>query len=94
MLKKISSQTGRLVLDVIIAAGLIAIYATEIYQILPGPLQLVSLKIVLVSLGFIHAHLIGKLAFAKVDWPGSIDAPKVLRIALYVVVIYAYSVGG
>ena len=74
---------------------LTVVFYTGAYRQLPEPMQLVGLKAILVSLAFLHAHVVGKLAFPLVDWravdwrPGS-----VLRIALYVVFIFAYSTGG
>jgi hypothetical protein len=87
-------QSKRLVMDFVIAAALLAFYFTGVYALAPGPIQLISLKMILVSLGFMHAHLMGKWAFKKVEWGGDLDALKLMRISLYVVVIYAYSTGG
>lgn len=91
----IFSQSKRLIIDVIIAIALLAFYLTGAYTAFPGPVQLLTLKVVLVSMGFIHAHIVGKVAFSKVNWSAdTMEARHILRIALYVVFIYAYSTGG
>lgn len=87
-------QSKRLAIDFVIAIALLGFYLSGVYVHWPGPVQLISLKVVLVSMAFIHAHLVGKLAFGTVDWNGPVTSKKVLRIALYVVFIYAYSTGG
>jgi len=62
---------------------------------LPPALQLLSFKAVLVSLAFTHAHIVGKLAFPQVNWDESMIRPvHYVRVLLYVVFIYAYSLGG
>jgi hypothetical protein len=91
-----AKQWKRLIADVVIATALMALYFSGIYTTFPAPVQLISLKMILVSMGFIHAHLIGQYAFQNVDWSKDEVATttKYLRIALYVVFIYAYSQGG
>jgi len=88
------TQSRRLALDFIIAFALMGFYLSGVYARFPGPVQLISLKVVLVSMAFIHAHLVGKIAFGFVDWTEGLGAKAALRIALYVVFIYAYSTGG
>lgn len=90
-----TKQWKRLIADVAIVTALMVFYFSGIYQTFPAPVQLISLKMVLVSMAFVHAHLIGMYAFTKVKWEEpEISAAKILRIALYVVFIFAYSQGG
>ena len=88
------AQSKRLALDFIIAIALLGFYLSGVYTRVPGPAQLITLKGVLVSMGFIHAHITGKLAFGSVEWTGEFNPKVLLRISLYVVFIYAYSTGG
>lgn len=85
----------RILYDLLLASILLFIYGFKIYELLPGPLQLISVKVLLVSLGFIHAHITRKLAFPTVNWElEDINAKTLLVIALYVVFIYAYANAG
>lgn len=88
-------QVGRITPDLAIATVLALVFLTGTYMILPAPLQLIILKVVLVSSAFLHAHIVGKLAFPKVDWEWDHCSPAmVVRVALYVIFVYAYAVGG
>ena len=52
-------------------------------------------KAIQVSAGFLSAHIMCKLAFPKVDWKTEgQDKLKTLRIAIYVISIYAWAEGG
>lgn len=58
-------------------------------------LGLLRRKAMLVSAGFLSAHIMGKLAFPKVNWgKQGQEKLKALRIALYVICIYAWAEGG
>ncbi|MGC8869622.1 MAG: hypothetical protein ACP5PT_00830 [Brevinematia bacterium] len=88
-------QLKRILIDVIIVLIILLIYITKVYELFPNPLQLLSLKVILVSAGFMHAHITRKIAFGKVDWDKEgINAKSLLVIVLYAVFIYAYSQGG
>lgn len=85
----------RIVLDLTIALFLLLLYLTRFYEYLPAPVQLISVKVLLVSMGFIHAHITRKLAFPKVQWEEErLNAKTLLVITLYAVFIYAYAQGG
>ncbi len=88
------NETKRIIFDLLIAALLVFVYTTGFYEELSSPLQLVSLKILLVSMGFIHAHITRKLVFKKVNWNGDWTPQKIIVIGLYIVIIYAYAQGG
>lgn len=58
-------------------------------------LQLLVFKALLVNAGVIHAHITRKLAFPYIDFNQEGDSTKKwMIIAIYVVIIYAYSHGG
>ena len=57
--------------------------------------QLILFKALLVSGGFLHAHVTRKLAFPYIDFNKTCDPMnKALVIALYVIFIFAWSRGG
>ena len=94
-MKMWNHELTRIATPTLSVIGIIAIFASLFYQELPAPLQLVLLKALLVSAGFLTAHTIGKLAFLKVDWNDDKMTPKHhVRIALYVICIYAFALGG
>lgn len=96
--KYILKQIGRITHELLISALLLFMYFSGAYNLLSPTLQTIMLKATLVSLGFIHAHITGKLCFPSVKWKGGEDENqelcKLLRIVLYAVFIYAYSHGG
>jgi len=95
LFNKFVYESKRVVTDVIIAVLIVLVYLSNFYQNFPAPLQLVSIKILLVSMGFIHAHVTRKLAFPKINWnEEGINAKSILVTALYIIFIYAYSIGG
>lgn len=88
-------QGKRIIIDVLIAIGLLAVYFTGFHSTLPNPLQLITFKVILVSMAIVHAHLVGKLLLGKVDWDEhSWNPKKALRVGLYIVIVVAYSMGG
>jgi len=93
--KTVAVQLARITPDVLVATALGLLFLTGTYLSLPAPLQLVFLKVILVSMAFIHAHIVGKLAFPKVDWEWeACSQVMIVRVALYLVFVYAYAVGG
>jgi len=88
-------QIKRIIFDFIIFVVLIALYASQFYVNLSSATQLIFIKVLLVSMGFLHAHITRKLAFPKVDWQTEgINAKTLLVISLYVIFIYAYANAG
>ncbi len=94
VVKRLTKELKRLAVDLIVILLLFIVYATKFYEHLHPPLQLVSLKMLLVSMGFVHCHFVRKLAFREVEWDGNWTPRKVLIIVLYAVFIYAYAQGG
>ena len=90
-------QTRRVLLDIVLYIALMAIFLTGLYEQLSNPIQLVILKMLLVSSGFLHAHITRKLAFAQVDWKAPIKeatASTVIAILLYAIIPLCYAFGG
>lgn len=88
-------QVKRILLDLIIVLIILSIYASRVYENFPAPLQLISMKVLLVSAGFMHAHITRKIAFPSVDWNSEgLNAKSILVIALYIIFIYAYAQAG
>lgn len=88
-------QLKRVWPDVVACCAVTGALYSGVQESLPPSLQLVFFKMVLVSMAFVHAHIAGKLAFGKVDWTNNTITPnKILRVALYVSFIIAYSMGG
>lgn len=94
MLQKLLPQVARVSFDMLVFLTILLLFASRMHEQLPPPLQLVALKSMLVSAGLLTAHIAGKLLFPKVVWSGVATPAHYARIALYLVCVYAYSVGG
>ena len=70
VVKYLGKEFKRLAVDLVVIAVLFIVYATKFYEHLHPPLQLVSLKALLVSMGFVHCHIVRKIAFKGVEWDG------------------------
>jgi hypothetical protein len=58
-------------------------------------LDLLMYKVLLVSAGFIHAHIVRKLAFPYVDFKTSKNKMhQAMIVGLYLTIIWAYARGG
>ena len=93
-MKQIIKGIERVLFDLILFAGLV----TALF-LLPTPerqgLELLMFKAIQVSAGFLHAHIMRKLAFPKINWYDDDRSwLKGLVIALYVIVIFSYARGG
>ena len=85
----------RISLDLVLFAAVLILFALHSYVALPAALQLLALKAMLVSGGVLHAHIARKLIFPKIDWEsGKIDSKVIMAVAFYVIIIYAYAIGG
>lgn len=94
MITKTTTNARRILFDIVLFVSLIIAYATEFYTHFTQPLQLVFLKALLVSMGFLHAHITRKLAFGNINWEEKFTPKAILAILLYAVIIYAYATGG
>lgn len=84
----------RLLIDIILVVIITALFMTEAYELLPNPMQLVALKMLIVSMAITHAHIVGKLLFGTVSWAGELRTHHFARLALYVTFPICYSIGG
>jgi len=92
---RLINNLKRIWFDLLLGGILTFYFLSGSYNDFPAPIQLITLKAILVSLGFLHAHIISKICFPTVDWKSFEWNPvHLLRIALYVVFVYAYSQGG
>ncbi len=85
----------RVWVDIVLFVLIVCFFAIHEYGHIPPPLQLLSLKAMLVSAGVLHAHIARKLLFPKVDWGiAKLTGGVYVAIVFYIVIIYAYAVGG
>lgn len=84
----------RLLIDIILVVVITALFMTEAYTHVPNPMQLVALKMLIVSMAITHAHIVGKLLFGTVSWAGELRTHHIARLALYVTFPICYSIGG
>jgi hypothetical protein len=58
-------------------------------------LQLISFKMLLINAGLLHGHMARKLIFPYIDFGKEQDTVrKVMIVAVYVIIIFAYASGG
>ena len=85
----------RVIIDILIFCSIGFVLFILPVRIEKQGLELFLFKVMLVSAGFLHAHIVRKLAFPKIDWnKDEKKFLKILVIALYVIFIWAYARGG
>ncbi|MDD5548638.1 MAG: hypothetical protein PHI79_03455 [Sulfurovaceae bacterium] len=85
----------RIWLEIVISFLILALFFSGEYEAIPPALQLLSLKIGLVSVGILHAHIIGKLIIpVRVDWSGLLIPAHYVRMVLYAIIPICYAFGG
>lgn len=85
----------RIILDLVLFTVVIGLFMTEAYSYLPAPIQLVALKALLVSAGILHAHIVRKLIFPKVDWNHKeLKGATLVSIVFYTIIPLCYAFGG
>jgi len=85
----------RVSLDIIMVLVTLGLLLLHSYIVLPAVLQLLVFKALLVSAGILHAHLTRKLIFPKLDWKAEkLTAGHIVSIVFYIVIVYAYAIGG
>jgi len=84
--------------EILVTVVVTALFLTKTYELVENPTQLVLLKVNLVSMGFLHAHIVGKLIFkVKLDWqiPWEMASmAHIIRGLLYVTTPFMYAIGG
>lgn len=84
----------RVALDIVLLIGIFILFASHMYEVLAAPLQLVTLKALLVSAGVLHAHIVRKLIFPQVNWKMQLQGNSYASIAFYIVIPLCYAFGG
>lgn len=88
----------RIGFEIIVTVIITLLFLTKVYELAENPTQLILLKINLVSMGFLHAHIVGKLLFrTKLEWnvPWEMASmAHVVRGFLYVTTPFMYAIGG
>ena len=91
-------ELKRVLFDVVVAGVLMVILYFHIqFDLFPQAFSFIIFKAILVSLAVVHAHITRKLFFGSANWDDDSKGgvyKKVLIIAIYVMFIYAYSIGG
>lgn len=88
----------RMSFEILVTLIITALFLTHAYELAPSATQLILLKINLISMGILHAHIAGKLIFkVKLDWTmpwESASMAHIVRGILYVAVPICYAIGG
>ena len=88
----------RIGFEVLLMFLLMFIFIEDLYTLLPNPVQLIGLKILIVSIAVLHAHIIGKLFIPnKVNWSLNLNEQSggfYARLALYIIIPICYAIGG
>lgn len=88
-------QTYRVLLELLIIGVGMWFFIQGVYHFAPAPIQLIAVKVVLVSGAFLHAHIAGKAIFKSVDWNSANWTPAhAARLVFYAVTPIAYAFGG
>lgn len=83
--------------DLIILVAILFVFFDGLYESLSNPIQLILLKVVLVSIGILHAHYMGKFLFPKIHWDEPLNnqiGSFYARIGLYIIIPCCYAFGG
>lgn len=84
----------RLWTEILIVLIITALFMSRVYEFAPPALQLVLLKMLIVSMAIAHAHVVGKLLFGTVNWDGEIRVRHMARMALYAIFPICYAISG
>ena len=85
----------RVAAEILISILILVLFFSGGYAIIPAPMQLLAMKIVLVSVALLHAHEAGKLLIpVTIAWNGEFRPAHFVRIALYAIVPLCYAFGG
>lgn len=87
-------ETLRVLFELLIIAIGMWFFIDGIYKFAPAPLQLVAIKMIMVSGALAHAHISGKAMFPKVNWSYPHTPAHSVRMVLYAIIPIAYAFGG
>lgn len=89
--ESLKNNIKRIGLDIIIATVLAIMFLTNFHEKLPTSMQLVTYKMMLISLGLVHAHISRKLIFGKIDWQDRINMRQIVAGLMYLVFAWLYA---
>lgn len=92
--EKVRKETLRILFELLIIAIGMWFFIEGAYLFAPAPLQLVAVKMIMVSGALMHAHIAGKAMFPKVDWNKPFVPAHAVRMVLYAIVPIAYAFAG
>ena len=88
----------RMWFEIVVTLIVTMLFLTHAYEFAPHATQLILLKINLVSMGFLHAHVVGKLIFrVKLEWNVPWEVASMAHVIigpLYVATPFMYAIGG
>lgn len=96
-MEKTFKAIKRVIIDLLIIIAALSLFATLGYQHLPPALQLISLKMLIVSVSTLVAHFIGKGIFGEVKWTVSIremTMAHIGRLVFYAIIPIVYALCG
>lgn len=89
--ESLKNNIRRIGLDMIITIILTILFLTNFHEKLPTSMQLVAYKMMLISLGLVHAHISRKLIFGKIDWQEKFNVKQLIAGLMYIVFAWLYS---
>lgn len=96
-MEKTFKAIKRVIIDLLIIIAALSLFATLGYQHLPPALQLISLKMLIVSVSTLVAHFIGKSIFGEVPWDmpmRSMSTAHLGRLVFYAIIPIVYALCG
>lgn len=87
----ITNNIKRIGLDLIITVILAIMFLTNFHEKLPTSMQLVTYKMMLISLGLVHAHISRKLIFGTINWQEPFNIRQLVAGFMYIVFAWLYS---
>lgn len=89
--ESLKNNIRRIGLDMIIAILLAIMFLTNFHEKLPTSMQLVTYKMMLISLGLVHAHISRKLIFGKIDWNEKFNVRQLVAGLMYLIFAWLYA---
>jgi len=85
----------KMILLVVLPFVICSLFLSNVYEVFPAPIQLVLLKAFLVMCGFLLSYLLVEVLLPKIDLSNDNQWQLLIKdVAIYVVVIYCFAVGG
>lgn len=88
-------QLSRVLPDLVLSGFLLAFYLYGSYLNYSAPIQLIALKGILTSMGFLHSHIVQTLTLGEVNWRNDENKfQKICSICLYLIFVFSYAQAG